>query len=311
MLTFLARRALMSVIPLAGVFIGVFVLARLSGDPSALYLPVTASEETRAEFSARQGFDEPVLAQLGTYLAGVFRGDLGTSLRTGEDALDMVLRAFPVTLALASVAMVLAVALAVLIGSYAALRPNSLMDRLSSLISLAAASLPDFWVALMGIWVFAITLGWLPTSGTAGVIAWVLPVATLLLRPLGVLVQFVRGAMVTAMSEPYIKLARSKGATERRVVMSHALRNAAAPALTVAGDLAVGLINGAVVIETIFGFPGVGKLMIDSIIGREFAVLQAAVLVTSVAIFALNIVIDAAYAMLDPRVRTAGKAVSA
>ena len=137
----------------------------------------------------------------------------------------------------------------------------------------------------------------------SGAGAWVLPIATLLLRPFGVLVQIVRGSMVSALSEPYIKLARSRGAGEFRVVTHHALRNAAAPALTVAGDLTVGLVNGAVVVETIFGWPGIGKLMIDAILQRDFAVLQAAVLLTAVSIFVLNIAIDACYALLDARVR--------
>jgi peptide/nickel transport system permease protein len=192
---------------------------------------------------------------------------------------------------------------AVVVGSLAAYRPNSFADRVASLTSMTAASVPDFWFAIMGVLVFAVTLGWLPTSGTTGAAAWVLPVATLLIRPFGVLVQVVRGAMVTALSAPYVKVARSKGASEKRVIFGHALRNAAAPGLTVAGDLTVGLVNGAVVVETVFGWPGIGKLMIDSILQRDFAVLQAAVLVTAVTIFALNILIDLGYALLDARVR--------
>jgi peptide/nickel transport system permease protein len=215
----------------------------------------------------------------------------------------MALRAFPATLQLAATTMVLAVLLALAVGCWAALKPNGIADRISSFVSMAAASIPDFWLAIVGIWVFAITLGWLPTSGVSGAASWVLPIATLLLRPFGVLVQIVRGSMVSALSEPYIKLARSRGAGELRVVTHHALRNAAAPALTVAGDLTVGLVNGAVVVETIFGWPGIGKLMIDSILQRDFAVLQAAVLLTAVAIFALNILIDMGYAVLDARVR--------
>ncbi len=169
---------------------------------------------------------------------------------------------------------------------------------------MTAASIPDFWLAIVGIWVFAITLGWVPTSGVMGMAAWVLPVATLVMRPFGTLVQVVRGAMVSSLSEPYIKLARVQGRHRiPRGRPAHALRNAAAPALTVAGDLTVGLVNGAVVVETIFGWPGIGKLMIDSILQRDFAVLQACVLLTAVAIFILNILIDVGYALLDPRVR--------
>ena len=306
MWTFLRRRIISSAVPLVVVILGVFALARLTGNPASLYLPLNATQQMRDDFAARNGLDDPLWLQMANYIAGVFRLDFGTSLRTGEDAATMALRAFPATLQLAGVTMLLAVVLAVIVGSWAALKPNGIADRISSFISMAAASIPDFWLAIVGIFVFAITLGWLPTSGVASGASWVLPIATLLLRPFGVLVQIVRGAMVSSLSEPYIKLARSKGASESRVVFRHALRNASAPALTVAGDLAVGLINGAVVVESIFGWPGIGKLMIDSILQRDFAVLQAAVLVTAVSIFTLNIIIDLLYALLDARVRPAG-----
>ncbi|MCU1435123.1 MAG: binding-protein-dependent transport system inner rane component [Pseudarthrobacter sp.] len=303
MLIYLRKRIVSSALPLVVVIVGVFALARMTGNPASLYLPLNATQQMRDDFTERNGLDQPLLVQMADYFGGVLRLDFGQSLRTGQDAAAMALRAFPATLQLAATTMVLAVILALVVGCWAALKPNGIADRISSFISMAAASIPDFWLAIVGIWVFAITLGWLPTSGVSGASAWVLPIATLLLRPFGVLVQIVRGSMVSALSEPYIKLARSRGAGELRVVTHHALRNAAAPALTVAGDLTVGLVNGAVVVETIFGWPGIGKLMIDSILQRDFAVLQAAVLLTAVAIFALNILIDMGYALLDARVR--------
>ncbi|MFD1814164.1 ABC transporter permease [Rhodococcus gannanensis] len=303
MLPFLRRRMFTSLIPLVIVLFGVFLMARLTGDPTNLYLPVSATPEQRAEFAAANGLDQPVLQQMLDYLAGVVHLDFGESLKTGQDAAAMALNAFPATLQLAFMTLLLSVIGSVVLGCWAAYRPNSLADRASSLLSMTAASVPDFWFAITGIWIFAVVLGWLPTSGTGGVLSWVLPIATLMIRPLGVLTQVVRGAMVSALSAPYVKVARSKGAGDLRVVTHHALRNAAAPALVVAGDLAVGLINGAVVVEAIFGWPGIGKLMIDSILQRDFAVLQAAVLLTAVSIFILNIVIDAVLALLDPRVR--------
>ena len=303
MLIYLRKRIVSSALPLVVVIVGVFALARMTGNPASLYLPLNATQQMRDAFTERNGLDQPLLVQMADYFGGVLRLDFGQSLRTGQDAAAMALRAFPATLQLAAITMVLAILLALVVGCWAALKPNGIADRISSFISMAAASIPDFWLAIVGIWVFAITLGWLPTSGVSGAGAWVLPIATLLLRPFGVLVQIVRGSMVSALSEPYIKLARSRGAGELRVVTHHALRNAAAPALTVAGDLTVGLVNGAVVVETIFGWPGIGKLMIDSILQRDFAVLQAAVLLTAVAIFALNILIDMGYALLDARVR--------
>ncbi|EST38450.1 hypothetical protein N566_07390 [Streptomycetaceae bacterium MP113-05] len=303
MVRLLRRRITSSALPLLVVILGVFFLARLTGDPANLYLPLSATQEMREAFSARHGFDQPVIVQFGDYLVQLAHLDFGESLRTTQPAAEAVLQAFPATLQLAGVTMLLAVAGAVVVGSVAAYRPNSPVDRVAGFLSSTAASMPDFWFAIMGVLVFAVTLGWLPTSGTLGPGAWVLPVATLLIRPFGVLVQVVRAAMVSALSAPYVKVARSKGAGERRVVFTHALRNAAAPALTVAGDLTVGLVNGAVVVETIFGWPGIGKLMIDSILQRDFALLQAAVLLTAVTIFVLNIAIDIGYALLDARVR--------
>lgn len=295
---------LSSLLPLVVVAIGVFCLARLTGNPARLYLPINATEQMRAEFSERNGFDEPVLVQLFNYVADIVKLDFGTSLRTGEAAVSMVLRAFPATLQLAATTMLIAGIVAVGLGGLAAMNPGGAIDRFVSTLSMITASIPDFWLAIVGILVFSATLGWLPTSGSSSGSHWVLPVLTLVIRPLGVLVQIVRGAMIEALASPYVKFARSKGAGEIRVVFGHALRNAAAPVLTVAGDLSVNLINGAVVVETIFGWPGIGRLMIDSILQRDFAVLQAAVLLIAVTIFALNIVIDLLYALLDARVRT-------
>ena len=233
MFPFVRRRMYTSAIPLIVVLLGVFLLARMTGDPTNLYLPESATADQRAEFAAKHGFDQPITTQLVDYFKGVIHLDFGTSLRTGESASEMALRAFPATLQLALTTMLLAIIGAVIIGCWAAYRPNSLADRFSSLLSMTAASIPDFWFAITGVWLFSVLLGVLPTSGVdAGALSWVLPIATLLIRPLGVLTQVVRGAMVSALSAPYVRLARSKGASDLRVVSHHALRNAAAPALT-------------------------------------------------------------------------------
>jgi peptide/nickel transport system permease protein len=234
---------------------------------------------------------------------GVARFDLGHSLRKDRPALEVVLNAFPTTLALAGLTMALGLGLAVLVGALAAHRPGGAFDRIGSVISLAGASAPDFWVAITAILVLAVSLGWLPTSGTGSLSHWIMPIGVLLIRPFGLLVQVVRGAMISALSSAYVKTARAKGVRERSVIFVHTLRNAALPVITVAGDQATGIVNGAVIVETIFGFPGVGKLMIDAITQRDFAVVQAAILVTAIAIFAMNILIDLAYAVLDPRIR--------
>jgi len=172
-LTFLRGRTLSSAIPLLVVLLGVFLLARLTGDPTALYLPESATPAQRAEFASVNGLDQPIWKQLLDYLGGVVRLDLGTSLRTEESAAEMALRAFPVTLSLAVVTMVLAVLGAIVVGSWAAYRPNSMADRVSSFLSMTTASVPDFWFAITGVWILAVVLGVLPTSGTDnGVLAW-------------------------------------------------------------------------------------------------------------------------------------------
>ena len=171
------------------------------------------------------------------------------------------------------------------------------------MLSLAAASTPDFWVAIIGILVIAVQFGWLPTSGVGGPAYWVLPIFVLMLKITGTTTQVVRGSMISTLASPYIKAARAKGMQEERIVFIHALRNSVIAAVTVAGDQTRGIVNGAVIVETVFGWPGIGKTMIDAITQRDFAVIQAAVLVTAVIILALNIVIDILYALLDPRIR--------
>lgn len=300
---YLTRRALHSALALCALIMLVFFLVRLTGDPASLYLPIDASVEQRAAFSERHGFNRPMLVQFGDFLADVARGDFGVSIRKERPALDVVLRAFPITLSLAVITMALAVTLGVAVGSLAAYRPGGVYDRLATLSSLAAASAPDFWVAITGILVFAVALGWLPTSGTGAWPHWILPVSVLMLRPLGLLVQVVRGAMLNALSSAYVKTARAKGVGEATVVFVHALRNSGLTVVTVAGDQMVGIVNGAVIVETVFGWPGVGKLMIDAVMQRDFALVQATILVTATAIFLLNILIDLLYVLLDPRIR--------
>ena len=303
MLSYLSKRIALSGVALIGLVVAVFFLARLTGDPTNLFLPIDASLETRKEFAQKHGFDRPVLEQFARFAVDVSEGDFGYSMRKQRPALELVQDAYPTTLKLAGVTLVLAIVLAVFVGALAAYKPGGLFDRVGSLSSLAAASAPDFWVAITAILLFSVTLGWFPTSGLGDFPYWIMPVTVLMLRPFGLLVQVVRAAMLDALSSAYVKTARAKGVREYRVVFVHALRNACLSIVTVAGDLAVGLINGAVIVETVFGWPGIGKLMIDAVIQRDFPTVQAAVMVTATAIFLLNIIIDLLYVVLDPRVR--------
>lgn len=197
-------RTLQSLVSLVGLVVLVFFLARLTGDPSALYLPIDASEESRRQFAAQHGFDQPALVQFGRFLAGVVQFDFGMSLRQSRPALTAVLDAFPVTLALAAISMSIAVVLAIVIGSLGAWRPGGVFDRVANILALVGASAPNFWIAIVGILVFSVWLRILPTSGMGGPIYWVLPIAVLVLRPLGLIAQVVRGSMISALSSAYV-----------------------------------------------------------------------------------------------------------
>lgn len=303
MSSFIRKRVFASLISLLGLVVMVFFLSRLTGDPAALFLPVDATEQMREEFRQIHGLNDPLMTQFGRYIWDLLHLDFGESIRRARPAIDVVLEAFVWTLQLAVITMVLVTAAAIVVGSLAAFRVGGVFDRIASLTSLIGASAPDFWVAIVAIVVFAVGLGWLPTSGTGTVWHWILPVGVLFIRPFGLIVQVVRGSMITALSSAYVKTARAKGVRSRPIIFVHALRNAMLPVITVIGDQAAALLNGAVVVETIFGFPGVGKLMIDAILQRDFNVVLAAIMVTALAIFVMNLLIDLAYSALDPRIR--------
>ena len=300
---FLAKRAIASLVSLAFLVVAVFFLSRLTGDPTDLYLPVDASIEARDQFRQIHGLNDPLIVQFGRYLGDLVMLDFGESIRRARPALEVVLEAFQWTLALALMTMALVTAAAITIGLLAAFHVGGIFDRIATFFSLIGASAPDFWIAIVAIVFFSVYLGWLPTSGTGSPLHWVLPIAVLFIRPFGLILQVVRGSMITALGSAYVKTARAKGVAARPIIFVHALRNAMLPVITVIGDQLAGMLNGVVIVETIFGFPGVGKLMIDSILQRDFSVILASIIVTALAIFIMNLLIDVAYAILDPRIR--------
>lgn len=304
MFGFLSRRVGQSVLALLALLTIVFLLSRLTGNPTNLYLPIEATHEARERFAEQHGFNDPLYEQFFRYIADAAQLNFGDSLFQARPALTVVLEAFPITFQLAMLTIVISSFFAVLIGSLGAYRPGSAFDRIAGIITLIGASVPDFWVAIVAILFFSVSLGWLPTSGMGGPTYWLMPLGVLLIRPLGVLTQVVRSSLIGVLASPYVKTARAKGASPARVVYVHALRNALLPAVTVAGDLVAGFLNGAVVVETIFGWPGIGNLMINAIKQRDFAVIQGCILVVAISVFILNILIDLLYARLDPRIRT-------
>jgi peptide/nickel transport system permease protein len=303
MKSFISRRAMASGVSLIGLVVLVFFLSRLTGDPTDLYLPLDASMEMREQFREMHGFNDPLILQFGRYVADLAQFDFGQSLRQARPAMEVVLEAFSWTFLLAVITMTCVTVAAIVIGSLAAFRVGGVFDRIATFFSLIGASAPDFWLAIVAIVIFAVNLHWLPTSGTGTPWHWILPVGVLFIRPFGLILQVVRGSMINVLSSAYVKTARAKGVRTPTIIFVHGLRNAMLPVITVIGDQAAAILNGAVVVETVFGFPGIGKLMIDSILLRDFAVVLAVIMVSALAIFIMNLLIDLAYALLDPRIR--------
>jgi peptide/nickel transport system permease protein len=300
---YIARRIIQSFFVVFAVVILVFVLARLTGDPTDLYLPLHASQAVRDAFRAEHGFDRPILVQLGDFLLDVIHLDFGRSMWQKVPALPLVLHRLPLTLELATVTVVGALIIAFVLGSISAIYPLSLIDRVTTFVSLIGVTVADFWLALVLILIFAVHLDWFPTSGTGGPEYMVLPAITLAWRPLGRMAQIVRSSVLDQISSPYVTTARAKGLTQRAVIVTHVARNAAIPVLTLAGAEFLGLANGAVIVETVFGWPGIGKLTIDALERRDFAVIQAAVFVIALVVVLVNLLIDFLYAAIDPRIR--------
>lgn len=305
---FLRRRLLTSAISLVGVIIVVFFLARLTGSPANLYLPESATQEQIDEFNRLNGLDQPLIVQFWNFLVGAVRLDFGDSIWQRRPALEVALAAMPPTLTLAGIALGLSLVIAIIAGSIAAVYRFRFPDRAISVTTLTISSIPDFWFALVGILVFAVQLRLLPTSGYSTASAWILPTATVMLAPIGVLTQVVRGAMIDALGAGYVQNARARGFGTARLVARHALRNASLPIVSVAGDRAAGMVNGSIIVGSVFAFPGIGTVILGAVLNRDFAVIQASVFVVGVGVILVNIAVDAIYALIDPRVRVgAGK----
>jgi peptide/nickel transport system permease protein len=285
--------------------VAVFFVTHMLGDPARLMLRPEASPEQVAAVRARLGLDDPLHTQFFRFLGNAARGDFGDSLWQRAPAMPIVLDRLPNTLYLAAATLLVAVPVAVGLGIASALRPGSWLDRGSTLAALSGVSIADFWLGLMLILIFAVNRGWFPTSGFGGPEYVVLPALALMVRPLGRVSQVVRSSMLDQLGQPYVTTARAKGLSERVVVSLHALKNAAIPALTLVGDETAALLNGAVVIETVFGWPGIGLLLIQAIERRDLPLIEASVFVIAVMIIVGNLLVDLAYTLFDPRIRYA------
>lgn len=303
MVAYVIRRILFSVLVVMGVATVVFFLVRLSGDPVLLYLPEDATAEDIAQYRHRLGFDRPLYVQYADFMVNAFgKGDLGRSFRYGESALQLVLERLPATIQLASVAFVIAMAVAIPVGIISALYRNTFLDAVARVFALLGQSLPIFWTGIVLIILFAVHLHWFPTSGRGTFKHLILPGIALGTYSMAVTMRVLRSSMIEVMANDYVRTARAKGLTERAVVLRHALKNAGLPVITVIG-LRVGyLLSGSVLTEFVFAYPGMGRLAVQAIYQRDFAIVQAFVIVVAVIIVFINLLVDLTYAYLDPRI---------
>jgi peptide/nickel transport system permease protein len=303
MQTFILRRLVQSILVLVGVSIFVFGLLQLSGNPVGLLLPPDATAEQKAVLEQRYGFDQPIYVQYFTYARGVIVGDFGDSMRSGQAAMPLVLERLPATFELAGAAMLFTVILSFPAGIIAALHRGKWIDRVVMMFALLGQSLPVFFVGILFILIFGVRLDWFPVSGRGGLSHLVLPALSLGLYGTARTARLVRSGMLDVMRAEFVTTARAKGLTEATIVYGHVLRNALIPIITVLGlDLAT-LLGGAIITETIFSWPGLGRLIIYSIEARDYPVVQAAVFVVAVAYILVNFIVDVLYAFVNPRVR--------
>ena len=287
-----------------GVSLLVFVLTRAVGNPVNVMLPIEATQEERDNLTHQLGLDKPLLTQLEEYSAGVVRGDFGESWWQGTPAMKLAMERVPFSLVLSCFAFIIAIVIAIPLGMLSALRPRSWLDKLTSTTAMLGICVPNFWLGLVFILVFANTLGWFPTSGTGTWRHWVLPAVALGVLPLGRITQIVRSAMMEQLRELYVVTARSKGLAEWVVVTKHALKNAGIPIVTMSGwELGRMLAGYTVVIEVVFGLPGIGHLIIDAINYQDFPLLQALTFVIAILVNVLNLMIDLSYPLFNPRVK--------
>jgi len=305
MLVYLERRLLLAVPVVFGVSVLVFAIVHLlPGDPVLVMLSgANATAEQVAELRAQMRFDDPLTVQYGRFLGRAVRGDLGRSIFSKRPVVEEIGDQLPSTLELAGAAIVIAVALGLLLGILAALRPNSWLDRLSMLVALGGVSMPSFWLGLLLIFAFSLELGWLPATGQGGWRRLLLPAATIGLNYAAVVARLVRSSFLEVLGQTYIGTARAKGLAERVVVLKHALGNALIPVVTIIGVQLGNLLAGTIIVETVFSRRGMGRLAVTAVLDKDYPLIQGVVLVSALGYVLVNLLVDVSYSIIDPRIR--------
>ncbi|MBS1818937.1 MAG: ABC transporter permease [Acidobacteria bacterium] len=304
MVRFLARRLLLTIPVLIGVATLVFSLIHLvPGDPVQAMLGESASPQDVAQLRAKLGLDRPLLQQYASFAAGVLHGDLGTSLRTNQPVTGVILERMPATLELAVAAMLVAMLIAIPLGIIAAVRKGTAIDHGATTLALVGISMPTFWLGPLLAIVFSVWLGWFPVSGRGTFANLVLPAVTLGAPLSAMLARMTRASVLEELRELYVTAARARGVSEARAVLAHAFRNSLIPIVTVIGLQFGSVLTGAVITETIFAWPGVGRLLVQSISARDYPAVQGCILLIAVTYVSMNLLIDVLYGVLDPRIR--------
>ncbi|MBI2186182.1 MAG: ABC transporter permease [Acidobacteria bacterium] len=304
MLRYLVRRLALTIPVLLGVATLVFALIHLiPGDPAQAMLGETAAQEDVDALRRRLGLDRPLVEQYGLFLAGVARGDLGTSLRTNEPVAQAILTRVPATLELAAAAMLVAIGVAIPLGIIAAVGRGTFVDHLATTLALTGMSVPNFWLGPLLAIAFAVELGWLPVSGRGTPAHLVLPAISLGAALAAILARMTRASLLEELREPYVQAARARGASRPRAVLRHAFRNSLIPVVTLIGLQFGAVLTGAVITETIFAWPGIGRLLIQSIGFRDYPLVQGCILFIAVTYVGMNLLTDLVYGVLDPRIR--------
>ena len=285
----------------------VFSLSHVSGDPLTVLMPMgDVSPEDIDAIRAKWGLDKPIISQYGVFMSNALRGDFGDSYAFGgETAMGMVMSRFPATLLLAGSALLVAIVIGIPLGVITAAKKDSFIDYQGKGLAFLGQAIPSFWLGIMLMWLFSVQLGWLPTSGKGGISHLIMPAFTLGLFQVAALLRLIRSSMLDTLDTEYVKEARIKGLPEWKVIWKHALRNALIAPLTYFAIIIGGLFTGAVIVETVFSWPGVGQLAVGSVQSRDFPVLQAVVIIGSAIYIGANFVVDVLYAYVDPRIRYA------
>jgi len=304
MRTYVIRRLWQSALTLVGVSVLVFVILRVvPGDPAKMLLPEGAPQSAIEELNRQLGLQEPLYVQYGLFVQSVFRGDFGQSFQYRAPALQVVTERLMATVQLALAAMLITVGVGVSLGIVAAVRRGTGYDYASTVLAVLGQSLPNFWLGIMLILLFGVALRWLPTSGFESWRHLILPAVTLAAFPMALVARLTRSSMLEILGRDFIRTGRAKGLAERAVILRHALRNAAVPLLTVLGLQIGTLLGGAVITESVFAWPGMGKLVVDAIFFRDFPVVQTVLILSATLFVVINLLVDLLYTVIDPRIR--------